>query len=194
MHIFLFTFWMLFFLGTFVWRVYVNHRRYGENPLVLQKDDSTYGFVSSAFKAVILLVFLINLVLLVFPGSASAASLFPSNLPLSILGVVLMLSSLMLVLIAQVHLGKSWRIGIDTQVSTELVTEGIYHRSRNPIFLGMRVALLGFFLCLPTYPVLIAVIFGELLMQIQVRLEEEHLGRLHGPTYQQYRQLTPRWW
>jgi protein-S-isoprenylcysteine O-methyltransferase Ste14 len=33
----------------------------------------------------------------------------------------------------------------------------------------------------------------DVLMQIQVRLEEEHLTRVHSPAYQAYRLRTRRW-
>lgn len=191
MHTFLLIFWMLFFLTTFVWRTYVNYRRYGQNPLVLQTDDSPYGYISKAFKGVILLIFLITLQPLTVP--LHWQEVFAPGRWSGITGVALMVLSLILVLMAQVHLGKSWRIGIDTQVKTDLVTSGIYRHSRNPIFLGMRIALLGFFLATPTFPVFITLLLGEILMQIQVRLEEEHLTRVHGKIYQTYQQHTRRW-
>lgn len=191
MHTFLLTFWTLFFLTTFVWRTHTNFRRYGHNPLVLQNDDTPYGYISRAFKGVIVLLFLITLQPLVIP--ISWQQVFTPTPITTVSGIALMVLSLLLVVVAQVHLGKSWRIGIDTHTRTDLVTSGIYQHSRNPIFLGMRVALLGFFLITPTFPVLIPLLLGEILMQIQVRLEEEHLTRLHGHTYQAYQQHTRRW-
>jgi protein-S-isoprenylcysteine O-methyltransferase Ste14 len=55
--------------------------------------------------------------------------------------------------IAQYQMSNSWRIGIDEKNKTELVTKGIFY-SRNPIFLGMIISILGIFLILPTcaYP------------------------------------------
>ena len=46
------------------------------------------------------------------------------------------------------QMGKSWRIGIDTENKTDLVEKGLFTVSRNPIFFGMRMALFGFFLSL----------------------------------------------
>lgn len=188
---FLLTFWTLFFLTTFVWRTYVNFKRYGLNPLVLQNDDTAYGYISKSFKMVIVLLFGITLQPLLFP--ISWQQVFTPGPVTTVTGITLMVLSLLLVLIAQMHLGKSWRIGIDTSTKTDLITSGIYRHSRNPIFLGMRVALLGFFLATLTFPVLITLLMGEILMQMQVRLEEEHLSRLHGKTYHTYQQHTRRW-
>ena len=88
---------------------------------------------------------------------------------------------------------KSWRIGIDEDVKTELVQTGLFKLSRNPIFLGMRVMLLGLFLVLPSAATLVILFVGDLLIQIQVRLEEEFLTRTHGKTYLAYQKQVRRW-
>lgn len=185
MHTFLLGFWMLFFLSTFVWRSSINFKRHGVNPLVLPSDDSTYGYVGNTFKLLIFWIF--GWLIYGFFQPAQSG-------PLVALGFPLMLSGWLLVLVSQRDLGTSWRIGIDQHTPTALIQHGIYQRSRNPIFLGMRLALLGFWLCQPHLAVLLALVLGEVLMQIQVRLEEEHLLKMHGQTYQAYRSGTPRWW
>jgi protein-S-isoprenylcysteine O-methyltransferase Ste14 len=88
---------------------------------------------------------------------------------------------------------ESWRIGIDEEVKTELVRRGVFRLSRNPIFLGMRIMLIGFFLALPNAVTLAMLLVGDALMQIQVRLEEEHLARMHGENYREYQRKTRRW-
>ena len=52
-----------------------------------------------------------------------------------------------------------------------------------PIYLVMRVNLLGFFFVLPNAATLLILVLGEVLMQIQVRLEEEYLRQVHGEDY-----------
>jgi protein-S-isoprenylcysteine O-methyltransferase Ste14 len=108
-------------------------------------------------------------------------------------GLGLLVVSLVWTVIAQASLGKSWRIGIDTVNDTELVRVGVYRISRNPIFLGMRATLLGFFLVLPNAVTLAVVVLGEGLIQIQVRLEEEFLAAKHGMRYAKYHRSTRRW-
>lgn len=49
------------------------------------------------------------------------------------------------VLVAQAQMGNSWRIGVDPKL-TELVQRGLFRFSRNPIFLSLRITLLGLFL------------------------------------------------
>jgi len=55
------------------------------------------------------------------------------------------------------------------------VQTGIFRRSRNPIFLGMIATLIGFFLTIPNALTLLLLALGFVLIQNQVRLEEEFL-------------------
>jgi protein-S-isoprenylcysteine O-methyltransferase Ste14 len=87
----------------------------------------------------------------------------------------------------------SWRIGIDEDVRTDLVQRGLFKISRNPIFLGIRMMLVGLFLVLPNAVMLVIWVVGEMLIQIQVRLEEEFLTRIHGDHYRTYQQQVRRW-
>jgi protein-S-isoprenylcysteine O-methyltransferase Ste14 len=73
------------------------------------------------------------------------------------------------------------------------VRTGVFGISRNPIFLGMRANLLGLWLAFPNAMTLSALLLGEVLMQIQVRLEEQHLAREFGETYAAYRASVRRW-
>lgn len=85
---------------------------------------------------------------------------------------------------AQMAMGTSWRIGVDYEERTELVTGGLFGLCRNPIYTFMMIAWVGFALLVPTW---IAVAAGVLLItgiEIQVRLvEEPHMIRTHGETY-----------
>ena len=84
-------------------------------------------------------------------------------------------------------------VGIDTQRRTELVQHGLFAISRNPIFLAMRVNLLGLFLISPSAASLAILVAGEILMQVQVRLEEQHLLNMHPTLYASYQQNVRRW-
>jgi protein-S-isoprenylcysteine O-methyltransferase Ste14 len=90
-------------------------------------------------------------------------------------------------------MGLSWRIGIDTAHATELVQHGLFGVSRNPIFLAMRLSLLGLLLVYPAAATLALLVAGEILIQVQVRLEEQHLLGLHGDAYRAYCARVRRW-
>jgi protein-S-isoprenylcysteine O-methyltransferase Ste14 len=89
-------------------------------------------------------------------------------------------------------MGDSWRIGIDQQ-RTSLVQSGVFRYSRNPIFLGMIVTLLGLFLTLPNAMTLLTFALGFALIQIQVRLEEDFLTKMHESKYADYCRKVRRW-
>lgn len=86
--------------------------------------------------------------------------------------------SLVWVLVAQTQMGESFRIGVDNAHATALIRHGWFGVSRNPIFLGLLVMLLGCVLVLPSAASLAVSVLGYASIQIQVRLEEEHLTRL----------------
>lgn len=90
-------------------------------------------------------------------------------------------------------MGNSWRIGIDEENRPALVSTGVFSLSRNPIFLGMIGTLLGIFLIAPNAFTLLICFLGFVLIQIQVRLEEEFLEKTHGADYDKFRRVVRRW-
>ena len=76
-------------------------------------------------------------------------------------------------------MGESWRIGVDNEHKTKLVHTGVFSISRNPIYLGMMVTLIGLFLVIPNAVTLLIFVLGVVVINIQVRLEEEYL-RTHS--------------
>lgn len=193
--LFLLVYMVLFFGAAFFWRSYRVWRRTGVNPYKLGGSDSAHDFIGRLFRVTNLAV-LATVVIY-----ASSDTLYQSLVPipwlthwvLVLIGVVLLLIALLWVLIAQAQMGDSWRIGIDSEVKTALVQQGIFRLSRNPIFLGMQVMLLGLLLVLPNAVTLAIAVLGVALIQIQVRLEEDHLLRLHGEDYRAYQRRVRRW-
>lgn len=55
------------------------------------------------------------------------------------------------------------------------------------------LTLLGLFLVIPNAVTLLVVGLGVVLIQIQVRLEEEFLAKTHGEQYAKYRRDVRRW-
>lgn len=101
------------------------------------------------------------------------------------LGWAVLLAGLVVVLVAQVQMGASWRIGIDRE-PTALVTDGLFSVVRNPIFAGMLWVVVGMACVTPSAWTWMACADYVLLVSLQARLEEEHLSRLHGPAYREY--------
>jgi protein-S-isoprenylcysteine O-methyltransferase Ste14 len=191
----LFTYFIFYFFLAFVWRSFLVYRRTGKNPLVLPAEDNAYGYVGRAFKVVIAAVAAVVTLNAAMPQASAWLGLltFLQVQALYLAGWALLFTSLAWLLVAQVHMGNSWRVGIDSKNSTALISSGLFRVSRNPIFLAMRVNLLGLFFVLPSGATLAILVTGEILMQIQVRLEEVHLAALHGERYTQYTALVRRW-
>lgn len=107
--------------------------------------------------------------------------------PIQTSGVVLTLIGIAATFAAQVTMGNNWRIGVDDNESTDLVTTGAFALARNPIFTAMVVTGLGLVLVVPNV-VAIAGLIGLLLaLQLQVRLlEEPYLARTHGESWAAY--------
>lgn len=194
-HLALFGYFLAYFALAFVWRSWLVYRRTGANPLVLPSGSDAYAYVGRAFKLVIVGCAAVVICLAFLPPAA--AWLGPYALlqrpVVAWIGWTLLVVALLWLLIAQAQMGASWRIGIDTKTRTELVQRGLFAISRNPIFLAMRINLLGLFLVSPSAATLAILVAGEILMQIQVRLEEQHLRGAHGAAYDAYASRVRRW-
>ena len=186
---------LAFFLVAFVWRSYLVWKRTGINPYVAGQEDNAINFIEGVYPLPLMLLAAVTIAFAFFP------TLYPYATPIvwlehsggKIVGLLMLGIALVWTATAQMQMGQSWRIGIDEQRPTELVNRGLFTISRNPIFVGMRLALWGFFLILPNALTLLAVVLGDVLMQIQVRLEEEFLRRSHGASYEEYFRKARRW-
>lgn len=184
-------FFLLFFAIALVLPTVRVWRQTGVNPVVLPQSDDTAGFVGKWFK---LLIFALGLYLAL--GSLGLWGPV-GNIPLpqytKAIGMCLLTVSIGWVVIAQFHMGKSWRVGIDTRVKTELVHHGLFRISRNPIFLGMMAQLLGLLLVQPDAITLAIFLSAYILISVQIRAEEEYLRALHPDTYPVYCTKVRRW-
>jgi protein-S-isoprenylcysteine O-methyltransferase Ste14 len=181
--------------AAFLWRSYVVRKRTGLNPVVFRSSDDASGFIGRVFLSLYARVVVAVLAYSFWP------KVYEYAVPIGWLehswsswtGLALLLLSLCWTVLAQAQMGESWRIGIDLERQTPLVQTGVFGWSRNPIFLGLMLTLLGLFLVIPNALTLLAFVLGVVLIQIQVRLEEEFLGGAHGEAYAEYRQRVRRW-
>lgn len=75
-----------------------------------------------------------------------------------------------------------------------LVTDGLYARTRNPMYLGLLIVLLGAVIALANPAALLgAVLFVFWIDRFQIRPEERVLSERIGSAYDSYRANTPRW-
>lgn len=194
LRIFLQTYFIIYFGIAFVVKSVIVAKRIGKNPLVLPKDDSAYALIGVYFKLTMIFMFVYVLLFAFFQ------TLYEYFLPIiqletltiKYVGLGLLAFALIWTIIAQGHMKNSWRIGIDTETKTELITHGLFEHFRNPIFFGMMVSLIGLFLTTPNALTGLFLILGYILMQILIRLEEEFLTSQHGQNYLMYKKKVRR--
>ncbi|MBT3313406.1 MAG: isoprenylcysteine carboxylmethyltransferase family protein [Anaerolineae bacterium] len=193
--IFLILYLVLFYGIAFLWRSYQTFRATGINPYRLNDGNNVHRFAGKWYRVIslgivstiLLYVFLEQIYFYLTPIK------WLEHPMVSGIGFVILFASFLVVVIAQVQMGISWRIGIDEDNPSELITGGIFQISRNPIFLGMRLSVFGLFLVLPNALTFTLWLIGDILLQIQVFLEEEYLIGTHNENYKTYYQKVKRW-
>ena len=195
MKIFLPIYLLAYFLAAFLWRSYVVWKRSGINPVVFKGADTAHDFIGLIFKL------LFGTVVVVVLLNSLVERLDEYLTPIRFLrrrwvhavGLLLLIMSFGWTILAQSQMGESWRIGIDSEHRTTLISRGAFSISRNPIFVGMMITLFGLLLVLPNVVTLITFVMGAVLINVQVRLEEDHLRKVHGEEYKHYKERVRRW-
>lgn len=170
-------------LGAFGVRTWVHRRRTGDSGLRRTPAARPAGRLG--------VVLFLGALLLCGAGLVGAlvAPRLRWDLPavVSWLGLLVAAVGLLAVFAAQAAMGASWRVGVDPEERTELVTAGPFGLVRNPIFTAMGITLAGVTLLVPGVLTVLALIAFCVGVQLQVRLvEEPALERLHGDAYRQY--------
>ena len=78
--------------------------------------------------------------------------------------------------------------------ASELVIVGIYNYTRNPMYLGLLVILIGLALLFGAISSFLAIpIFVWFMNRLQIEPEEEALEELFGESYREYKLKVRRW-
>lgn len=185
---------VLYMMVAFVLPSYRTYKQTGINPITFGKTGNAHDYIGFVMKVLIALLFIA-----VFIYSFSDKA-YQYLVPISylmkevfmIVGLILIHLSLLWISVAQYQMSNSWRIGIDENNKTELVTKGLFSYSRNPIFFGMIISVTGIFFILPNALTFFVMLSTYIVIQIQIRLEEEFLEKQHGQEYLSYKQTTKR--
>jgi len=129
----------------------------------------------------------------------AALALPALDFPLEARGLIAAAVALAGVLIAAVAFFQFRRVGTTVNPmkpgdSAVLVTHGIYRFSRNPMYVGDALMLIGWALWLANAAALAAVaLFVVYLNRYQIAPEERALGTRYGAAYTEYCRVVRRW-
>ena len=90
-------------------------------------------------------------------------------------GVVLAGSGILATFLAQLAMGDAWRIGVDSEERTELVTDGPFGWVRNPIYSAMLPTTFG--LALMVHSAVAILGFAALVAALELQVRVVEIGR-----------------
>ncbi|WP_328463640.1 isoprenylcysteine carboxylmethyltransferase family protein [Actinoplanes sp. NBC_00393] len=181
---------VLAMVAAFGWRTVVQLRTTGDTGLRL--DAGPIGSAGWWGKLLFIGALLLAAAapVLAFTGAVRPLVWHPG---LAMGGLIIAVAGIAVTLTAQWQMGASWRIGVDQEERTTLVTAGLFAHLRNPIFTGMLAVLAGLTGMVPSLIMLTALPSLLAAVQIQVRVvEEPYLLTTHGPAYRDYAQRAGR--
>ena len=174
----------VFFAVGLWWRPWLHQRRYGSSGLFMFRSGRRSQDVRDACALVMVVALLVQ--------AAVSPALVVRPPAWRVLGLLLLLGGNILLVVGQLTLGASWRVGIEEGAKPGLVTAGIYGWTRNPIFLAFLAAVAGYAVLLPT-PLsfaLWAVFYAG--VRAQIRSEEAYLLRTYGEAFRAYARRVGR--
>lgn len=78
--------------------------------------------------------------------------------------------------------------------ASSLVTNGIYAKTRNPMYVGLSLVLIGWAVWLGSLSnIVVLVLFVVVITELQIKPEEAALRELFGQEYRDYCQQVRRW-
>jgi protein-S-isoprenylcysteine O-methyltransferase Ste14 len=180
---------------SFGWRSWLHARRYGHSGLVLFQSGRWMQHVRESLLMLLSAVLFVQAVIAaVAPHALSPVAIWELAAvgPCALLGTAVILVGLTILVTAQLDMGASWRVGVDTAARPGLVTGGLYRFSRNAIYVGMFVSLSGFVLLLPTWITVAVIAMGVAGIRNQVREEERYLRSVYGDAFAAYARRVGR--
>ncbi|MFX1484912.1 MAG: methyltransferase family protein, partial [Promethearchaeota archaeon] len=100
----------------------------------------------------------------------------------------------MIFLTAFFHLGSSVRLLLPEENDrTQLMTDGWYAHSRNPLYLGLHVSMIGWALIFPSLLVVVALVIFLANQHFRILLEEKFLEEQFGEEDHDYKKHVHRY-
>lgn len=114
--------------------------------------------------------------------------------PVNHVGVALIVAGIALAAMAKRRFDVAGTTVKPFQRSSAVVSDGPFRFSRNPMYLGMLLALSGLFVLLGTLsPLVVLPVFYATIAAQFVRREERHMEEQFGDAYRDYKRRVRRW-
>nr|WP_275441752.1 isoprenylcysteine carboxylmethyltransferase family protein [Pseudoalteromonas sp. CNC9-20] len=177
-------------------RIVLLKRKHGEELIFPGQAYCGDWWNHMAFRVFRITIWLVCLIRWPWPQADSYLGILQplyQNSTVIIIGTALMTGGFISAALINLNLNRHWRSGIDRQGPQLLQTQGVYSISRNPMFVGVGIAQLGFFMALPSAFSLLCLIVGWLTLYRQTQAEEAHLCSVFGERYRTYQRQVRRW-
>jgi len=115
--------------------------------------------------------------------------------PVVVGSVMILVGALIdLLAIVQFRKAKTTINPLRPESTSRLITTGLYAHTRNPMYVGMLMCLIGVALLLRSLsPLLVLSLFVLVVTVIQIIPEENALHKIFGDEFTHYKQNVPRW-
>lgn len=175
------------FYGCYFLKMF-HQKRQGIQTDQIGKDKIGFvKFVEITMKIAAILVFIAGLVSIFLETGNSLTAI-------RIIGAITSVGGTVTFIVALWTMRDSWRAGVSKTDKTELITNGIYHISRNPAFLGFDLLYIGTLLMFFNWILCFLTVFAVIMYHLQiVNVEENFLLVAFGNEYLQYKKKVCRY-
>ncbi|WP_274306983.1 methyltransferase family protein [Solibacillus daqui] len=184
------------FLSSYISKLIIMNKKSGIKALVLAKGNKgkTINFSESLVRTTTFLWGATWLLESIFSNWLDdfLPNLFTNNI-INYLGLLIILIGLIFFVSSMITMKNSWRVGIDKDTKTQLITNGLYKYSRNPAFVGFDLMFMGLFITFPNIVTLFICLINILAIHNLILQEEKHLENTIQEDYLFYKYNTPRY-
>ena len=178
---------MIAFYGCYFLKMF-HQKKQGIQTDQIGKDKIGFvKFVEITMKIAAILVFIAGLVSIFLETGHSLTAI-------RVMGAIISVGGTVIFIVAVWTMRDSWRAGVSKTDKTELITNGIYHISRNPAFLGFDLLYIGTLLMFFNWILCILTSFAVIMYHMQiVCVEEKFLVAAFGEEYLHYQKKVCRY-
>jgi len=183
------------YLALFLWGSAEAARAAGRPVWLFAQATGRDRLAAFGFRAAFALAVFGPLLWLALPALHKSDPLWTEGkaLALGVVGIFIAGLGAMVAFAAQMSMGTSWRVGVASGATGNLVSGGLYRFSRNPTFVGQAALLAGGALAVPSVPTILAPLLFLWSASVQIRSEEAVLRQSLGQEYERYAASVPRW-